>query len=1143
MVLHYAIEMVINPNKIEENTKKIEDIIKDFESATGEVPFHWKWILNTKIDKKTKEVHYVNVEKILDNLGINTLKRYKNLADDIMRDRVSTEVTVSMPEIGLAGTVDLLVEHADGTYTVVDWKTGNNFSGRPELENLFLLKYGDQGNKEITDSPRNRAKIQMAIYAMLLKANNPGMKFRALKVGWIPNEYIIKMKDTQADTDASSYIPMIEELLSDEKLLKENGFDPKMKEKLLAKDANMFKPSEYSQNAETATIQDEIHIKGKSPAQIFDEKVARIRYLTSKNINYEALDSRDKTEIQQLTEEVSQMMQDPNMTISADDVRDMNLLERHLGNYSEVNHPLVMQWKNFKNSRERAATVNAHRKIEIFRSLLRPVAKEIEKELGIVNILGNKNYDYDKAFGWMYVKMKSEDGTETERERLLTPREKDPELKARWDALSPAKKKLLNYVNNTFKDYFVGEKAFMNQTATYDSKGNALTQLDLYNKKKRVGDKREYYDGFFFKVPITEEEVVLRAGGGSYLKGLFSKNAIKRMLFEKATMFRERNYENWFDDSQALPVKYLGNEYIDTAQNYTHSIEEMFVKAVTEMERVQQMQDVYALGMAIRDKLATQRDPSNPMQPMYKNLVKFLDAKLVHDVQKRSINMKWGNTKRVRIPMYNIYTGKTENYPISIDKLLLALRSWGSMVTMWARPFRGIGNGLQAVLLTHREGIKGSIAKMKFLGISGDAIDFDEGDIAKAEAEYIKDFGPHVIGDVRKSKMYLIAKELDFFGNNFDYHLLDREALTKRNKRTTVDLLYGPYSIPEEFVSMTTMTAMLMHMKNANTGKSIWDSYERYEILDENGKGTGEYSVRWIGGVRGTVKKGDGETAQYGELKELNEREIAHLKKVHERLQGNYRREEALAMEAYTLGKLFMQLKRYYPRLLLNGVHSKRIETDLGAYRPVKDKDGNIVTMKTKDGKEMPVYEWYARVSEGRWVTISKYLFHIASLGKMYREHGWNNLTDEQRMNIIEATVVLGQWIAFYGMYLAFFGDAPDDDTTKKLWKQYLVDNLSQQYNLADLFRTAKSFTTPVTLAKSVDLVMSSGTMLMAGANYAIGNEDAAFTNKGDLRGWNNFVKGVPLLASYKDIERMLENDTSGTFNFADWMYGGVKLK
>jgi len=54
---------------------------------------------------------------------------------------------------------------------------------------------------------------------------------------------------------------------------------------------------------------------------------------------------------------------------------------------------------------------------------------------------------------------------------------------------------------------------------------------------------------------------------------------------------------------------------------------------------------------------------------------------------------------------------------------------------------------------------------------------------------------------------------------------MEKTLLSLRNRYMNEGIMYLFHSLPEEFVSMTTMTAQLLHMKNNTTGKSIYESY------------------------------------------------------------------------------------------------------------------------------------------------------------------------------------------------------------------------------------------------------------------------------------------------------------------------------
>ncbi len=613
------------------------------------------------------------------------------------------------------------------------------------------------------------------------------------------------------------------------------------------------------------------------------------------------------------------------------------------------------------------------------------------------------------------------------------------------------------------------------------------------------------------------------------------------MLFKYLTFFEENEYDMW-QDKTAMPIKYLGNDFIDKSKSYTRNLELIYKRAIAEWERKAHLDSVYSLGQAIILKLNQQKAVDSG-EPAYKNLVDWFDTRMLTDIQRR-MKMHDARGRGVRIPM--ITQRGVVYQKISIDSLLRGMTKWASMNTMWLKPWQGTGNGFHAILLTHREGMKGFISRnLKFLGIDPNSVHFDSKHIAKAEAVFWNDFAKKAItGNIRESKLWLLAEEFNYLGDEFSFHSIEKTMLSMRNRFMTESSMYMFHSLPEEFVSLTTMAAQLMSMKNENTGNSIWEDYDVVPFNEEQPDGTFKkvYKLEWKGGVRGVIKKGEGKNAYTEELKGINDREAAKLRKVHEELQGGYRRDESTYIEAYALGKAVMHLKKYFPRLILNAFHSKRASMDLGYYRQMMDENGNPI-YEDKDGNKIPVMEWIARMEEGRWKTLGGHLITVLSMGAFNSgSYKWKNLSDAQKQNVIEAYLTLAILLTMYGAYLKGFGDLDDDDATKKWWKMYLVDNLSQQYNPVDLLKTGKTFVTPVFFTKFTTFVDSGTQMMWAGANYMIGNEDAALTKRGDLKGWNTFAKGLPLVSSYKDTMNRF-NNVKDDSSWINWSINAVRLR
>ena len=446
------------------------------------------------------------------------------------------------------------------------------------------------------------------------------------------------------------------------------------------------------------------------------------------------------------------------------------------------------------------------------------------------------------------------------------------------------------------------------------------------------------------------------------------------------------------------------------------------------------------------------------------------------------------------------------------------------MTIMWLRPLQGGGNGLHAKGLTWRESLKGTIAS-KFAHIDGDAIDFTVKDNVFADKVYFGEFQKNAMfGDLKKDKTWLLARKLNYIPDNYDYATNRRFLLSTRNSAVSESSMYLFHSVPEEYVSLTTMIAQLHYLKNPKTGKNLWDSYQVEEMPD------GSFDVVWKGGIRGYEKVGKGDVATYNPMEGLTDHEIAKLKKVHERMQGGYRKEEAANLEIYAMGKAIIQFKKYFPRLVMNALQSKKPVVDLGAYKKM-----NETRIDPETGEKMDVYEWVARMNEGRWRTVVN--MGLAYLQIQDPSYKWGNMTSEQKQNIIDFLLTMGTLALTYSAYLAMFRNEPDDDTFKNWWMYYLVMNLNQQYNPLDLLHTLETISRPVAVARMYKLTEAFYTMIVASGNLMMGEDkDRSFNSRGQLKGWNEFMRSVPYVASYHDFMIKMTNNAK-TEEWWDMMF------
>lgn len=1106
-VMHAEIEKNIHPEKRTEIDNKIHTWIAKLDLLKAA---KFKSFLSFLNDRKI-------LKRIFNNVGINILNELKD-EQEILRDVAFAEKEVASDLLNLATKIDLLIWHADNTWSIVDWKTGRTFSSSAYLTNI-LMKYGATTTHDIVDNQRNKGKLDIMLRAFMLKINNPHIRFRNLIIAHIADSVsgAAVMKDSEQNVEVVAFLEMLQKFCKDKEVLTKLGLSPALYEDIIKESPDAFNPAHYVSNYNTDIITEIVrNVNQKTPNDILQEKINELQMIVARREHISMLEPYDLKRARKLMTEIFQMTGTVNAKIDLESTEypDIRMLEKFFMSYGDTTHPLVTTWIQFKRERKLLQERKVHAVLQEFDQLVLDFKKDMAREMNMPWLLFGRYIDYDKMYGWAFVE-EDVTGLNYKRERLLHDKETEPELQARYNSLSAPKKNLLNFMNKVTESYFFGDDALGNQIVTNFNKKDR-TVLDMHNITSKDVTFTPY-KGFFFKIPLSRQEIRKSHGG------MFSKESIKLKTLYSLTRFTENNYtipqKSYY---RFIPLQYMGNSRVNAEKLYSRNLEIAFKQGMEAMEYKRFMDNPLQMGNVLKVTLENLKD-SESGEKMYPQLADFIETKLLHDIMGVYIKPKQrgSNVKKARMTI--LTPGGWKDEPIDSEQVIKALMNWVTMTVMWLKPLQGAGNGIHGMMLTHRDGLKGSLS-LKLHGINNDAVDFTYKDIIKAELEYTKYLKDALTGDILRNKMFILAKKFNYFGNNYDYATMEKTLITKSMKHLSPQAAYMFHSLPEEFLSMTTMAAQLMHMKDQKTGKSLWDSYSEPKEIN------GVWDVYWEGGVRGKEKSGvemspDGtETAVYKDLTELSAREIQRLKRVHERLQGGYRREEAAYIEAYVLGKFFIQLKKYFPRLIINALHSKKEDNDLGYYKQLFKEDG---TPLLKDGEL--VYEWQKRLTEGRWVTIAGVFANLITGGMASQNFKWSNLAPEQKQNILEAAITLMFYAQFYGLYLLLFNNVDDDDTAKRWWKMYLVDNLSQQYNFYELFKTSTEAFTPVAFERIFQTTGGITKLLFSTANWALSGDDQAFlNNKGEIKGLTQIIKSVPGLAAVYDLMNKFSKDKSG---------------
>jgi len=431
----------------------------------------------------------------------------------------------------------------------------------------------------------------------------------------------------------------------------------------------------------------------------------------------------------------------------------------------------------------------------------------------------------------------------------------------------------------------------------------------------------------------------------------------------------------------------------------------------------------------------------------------------------------------------NVITFKYKNkdHSVSVDKIMKILKSWVSYSSMWLKLIPGTFNATLIFIMNAKEAVKGSISKRTH-GINPEDIDFSISDLVKAQADYADFIWKSIIGKKEESKLWQMAKKLDYLPDNYDYAMRKNELLGVKNKLIDTANLYLFHSIGEEYGNLVLMSAQLRHYQMGS--KSVWDSY------DNKGNYIGDRSMM---------------LADETELTELSALEIHKFKRVSSRIHGAYRQDERTALELTALGQWALQFKKYLPNVLENLGQSKYEDMSIGSY----------VKKQNQYGED--VYTWMGRINEGRARVLASWLLNVTKL-RTNPEYDWSTMPPEQRQQLYDLMVTGSLYGAMLTANFLIWGDDDDEDPWAKRM-QRLADDSTQGVAFWDILSSLQTQTTVLPRLYKTSAALQD--ILFDGV--LMGRR----TNRGDLPGLEVFDNALPIFTSLEDLEKYIEiNDT-----------------
>lgn len=158
-------------------------------------------------------------------------------------------------------------DHGDDRYSIFDLKTGTHFD---RLFEKSFLKYGNSVDSEVFDNPRNRAKLQIMVYAFMIKVEHSKARFNKLELLHITNKYSINKVDTKREVNVVAMLDIIQKTLKNE--------HPELYKAVMAKPhaKTIFDPAHYRTKMSSDF---ETKHPGADPAMLLKLKIQEVQSL------------------------------------------------------------------------------------------------------------------------------------------------------------------------------------------------------------------------------------------------------------------------------------------------------------------------------------------------------------------------------------------------------------------------------------------------------------------------------------------------------------------------------------------------------------------------------------------------------------------------------------------------------------------------------------------------------------------------------------------------------------------------------------------------------------------------------------------------------------------------------------------------
>lgn len=1023
--------------------------------------------------------------KLMSIAGINA---FDDKIEKDLKDRVAPEITIKsnlvtdQSGLNLITTADGLIQHYNNELSLIDYKTGDITS---DIDINVLMQYGKEFG--ITDSKINKAYLELAFRALIIKENFPDARFRNIRVVRIDNK---DGRHKAYDVDLAPYLGMIgayykannKEVfnkLNDLNLLDETTY--------IGVQSPIIK---YKKVLEPLSLSDRL--------LWVDSKLAELTLNKSKEA-LEADSSELKAQRAALAELRLELTKIPGTNLKGQ-FDDIDRFFGQLKNMSDIEHA---GFQTFHKALIEAKASAKH-EFESYTSkeeeLLKEVLKEVGEEVGkpslmrkilkgasfstfvlgaatgnplilggsvLFNIIAHRlNKSPKDVFAFLWA-----ESTDEFNPGYFLNTNDHYFVDGRKIFLTKAQIEYRDYISSSMRE--IWEKS-MNKLSHYDRYGRPVT------KAQALGYPAALPFDFMPRIPKPVDEIRLEESAFQGFLG--AKTRIKNYATRTLTRFVEDNY--YSEDKGGIPVKYYKHSGSTGVQAgmFSFNAHEAYRNFIGNLINKDNLDPMYTLGEGLKNIVELEKDEAGRLK--YPNFAKFIDNQIFLQILNRPKEVQVTKTLLTIPP--NKFIGNENDLKINQDKVLRALKGGVSFSVMAFKMVSAAANTALITITNTMNATKQPLAAI--LGIPPEELDITTKGATKAYGAYSLHLASVMQG--KESKLMNLAKKFDWLPDNYDYFNRKEDLLFDITSKGLGHYGYLFHNFAESYGGLVHLGMLLNSIKVNIDGKqtTLWDAY--------NDKG------EWTKGSRGKVEIAPGE---FKDLTELDSLEIKNLKRAYEKLHGSYRKEERSQIEVSVIGEFLLQFKKFFYTYMKNLYASPFNDITTGKY--VLDE-----SIKRPDG--VPVWKWESEVMQGRinvlmGGVIASSMTDKITLGltnkEYYGEKGNRTKQQTQRLKRVVELANTGVWmILMYSIY-ALAIDDDEEETAYAFRLRRLVEDTSMGLNPKDLLSTIEK---PVVAA---DRVARLGKAFM---DFATADE----TKDGRRKGTRQIISNIPIASNVQQL-------------------------